>query len=142
MHVLDTNVVSELRKARTGRADRRVEAWALSVPPASLYLSVITILELELGVRSMERRDAVQGAALRDWMDHNVLPAFKGRILPLDTDVALRCAALHVPDRMSDHDAIVAATALHYGMIVVTRNTADFVRSGVQLVNPWLASAS
>ncbi len=142
MHILDTNVVSELRKARAGRADRRVEAWARSVPQASLYVSAITILELEVGVRSMLRRDAAQGAALRDWMDRNVLPAFKGRVLPLDTEVALCCAELHVPDRMSDHDAIVAATALHHGMIVVTRNTVDFERSGVRLLNPWLAPSS
>jgi predicted nucleic acid-binding protein len=137
MYVLDTNVVSELRKAKGGKADRHVTAWAGSVPPAALFLSVITILELELGVLLAERRDPPQGAVLRAWLDDRVLPAFADRVLPIDVGVARRCARLHVPDPQSDRDALIAATALLHGMAVVTRNTADFATTGVAVINPW-----
>jgi predicted nucleic acid-binding protein len=137
MLVLDTNVVAELRKAKAGKADKNVTAWAASVPTVSLYLSAITILELETGVLLAERRDPVQGALLRTWLTNHVLPAFAGRVLAIDTAVAQRCAGLHVPDPRADRDAIIAATALVHGMTVVTRNVADFAPTGVQLVNPW-----
>jgi len=136
MYLLETNVVSELRKPR---ADRQVKRWAESVPAASLYLSAITVLELETGVLQVERRDAKQGAALRRWMDAHVLPAFAGRILPIDATVALRCARLHSPNPMAHGDALIAATALVHGFIVVTRNTADFEAAEVELFNPWTA---
>lgn len=136
MYLLDTNVISELRKPR---ADERVRAWAAGVPSANLFVSAITVLELETGVLQMERRDKRQGAALRRWLDGQVLPAFVGRVLAVDTAVALQCARLHVPDRMADGDALIAATALVHGLIVVTRNTSDFEPAGVGLLNPWLA---
>jgi len=98
MYLLDTNVISELRKASNGRADRRVVSWEAGVSRASLYLSVITVLELEIGVLQMERRDALQGRVLRVWLDERVLPAFEGHILRIDSEVALQCARLHVPD--------------------------------------------
>lgn len=137
MFVLDTNVVSELRKIRLGRADRNVAAWADSVDAADLYLSVISVEELEIGVLLAERRDPPQGALLRIWLDSHVLPAFAGRILLIDTAVAKRSATLHVPDRRPVRDSLVAATALVHGMTVVTRNTAAFGASGVMLLNPW-----
>jgi predicted nucleic acid-binding protein len=140
MWLLDTNVVSELRKARTGRADPNVVAWAQSVPPASLFLSVVTLQELELGVLQAERRDAAQGRVLRTWLDDQVFPAFAGRVLVIDTAVALRCARLHVPAPRSEADALIAAMALVHGMTVVTRNTADFAPTGVALFNPWSAT--
>jgi predicted nucleic acid-binding protein len=139
MFVLDTNVVSELRKVRLGKADTHVSAWASSVDAADLYVSAITIMELELGVLSIERRDATQGAMLRSWLEHQVLPEFSGRTLPVDTAVALRCARLHIPDKRSERDALIAATALVHGMAVVTRNIDDFVLTGVSLINPWAA---
>lgn len=134
MYLLDTNVVSELRKPR---ADKHVKAWAGSVPAASLFVSAITILELETGVLRAERRDSRQGAVLRRWLDGHVLPAFADRVLPVDTAVALRCARLHVPDRMAHGDALIAATALVHGLIVVTRNTQDFQAADVGLIDPW-----
>lgn len=137
MFVLDTNVVSELRKVRTGKADANVAAWAATVDAAALFVSAITIMELETGVLLVERRDAAQGAMLRAWLAQHVLPEFTGRVLPVDTAVAQRCAKLHVPDRCSDRDALIAATALVHGMTVVTRNVADFVATGVTLFNPW-----
>ncbi len=137
MYVLDTNIVSELRKAKTGKAHRHVVAWAGSVPAGSLYLSAITVLELEMGVLQIERRDRAQGSLMRGWLDEQVMPAFAGRVLAVDAQVALRCARLHVPNRLSERDALVAATALVHGMTVVTRNVADFAAAKVALVNPW-----
>ncbi len=137
MFVLDTNVVSELRRAKAGKADKNVTAWAASVSPGSLFLSAITILELETGALLVERRDPAQGAILRAWLDGHVLPAFAGRVLAVDTAVAQRCARLHVPDPRADRDALIAATALVHGMTVVTRNVADFELTGVALLNPW-----
>ena len=137
MYLLDTNVVAELRKAKAGKADKAVTAWANSVAPASLFLSSITALEMELGILLMERRHPVQGAILREWMESHVLPAFAGRILAIDTIVARRCAQLHVPDPKSERDAFIAATALVHGFTMVTRNVADFAATGVVTLNPW-----
>ena len=137
MFVLDTNIVSELRKVRSGKSDAHVAKWADSVEAASLYLSAITILELETGVLQMERRDPHQGAILRIWLDRHVLPEFEQRVLAVDAEVALCCARLHVPDRRSERDALIAATALVHGMTIVTRNVADFQPTGVTLINPW-----
>lgn len=137
MFILDTNVVSELRKAKAGKADANVVAWAASQDPSALFLSAITLLELEMGVRLTERRDNAQGAILRAWMDNRVLPAFEGRVLPVDSPVALCCAALHVPDPRSDRDALIAATGIIHAMPIITRNVADFEPTGVKIINPW-----
>lgn len=139
MFVLDTNVVSELRKVRAGKADPNVATWTETVDAAQLFVSAITIMELELGVLSIERKDATQGAVLRSWLEQHVLPEFTGRTLPVDTAVAQRCARLHVPDKRGERDALIAATALVHGMTVVTRNVADFESTGVTLLNPWEA---
>ena len=135
MYLLDTNVVSELRKAK--KADRGVRMWAQALPAASLYLCAISILELEIGILLIERRDPKKGAVLRAWMDGLVLPAFDGRILAIDAAIAQRCAALHVPSPRSDRDALIAATALVHGMTVVTRNVDHFQPTGVAVANPW-----
>ena len=137
MYLLDTNVVSELRRAKAHKADPHVTAWAMSVPVASLFLSAITVLELELGVLRIERRDSAQGTFLRTWLEQQVLPAFSGRILAVDTAVARRCAKLHVPDPCSERDALIAATALMHGLILVTRNVPDFQSTGVETLDPW-----
>ncbi len=137
MYLLDTNIVSELRKAKSGKIDRNVKAWAKGVSPTTLFLSAISILELELGILLIERRDRSQGALLRSWMEDHVLPTFDDRILAVDTAVARRCAALHVPDPRSDRDALIAATALVHGMTVVTRNVQDFEPTGAAILNPW-----
>lgn len=137
MFLLDTNVVSELRKARAGRAEPRVVAWAQGVPISRQFLSVVSVHELELGVRLAERRDAPRGRILRAWLDEHVLPTFAERILPVDTAVARRSAALHVPDPRPIRDALVAATALVHGLTVVTRNLRDFATTGAELLDPW-----
>ena len=137
MFLLDTNVISELR--RPDKADRNVVAWAGTVPAASFFLSAISILEIELGVLLIARKDAAQGAVLRGWIDDQILPRFDGRILAVDTAVAQRCARLHVPDRRAERDALIAVTAMVHGLTVVTRNVADFEPVGVALLNPWEA---
>lgn len=138
MYLLDTNVVSELRKIRLGKADSHVAEWADSVDATDLYLSVITVQELEIGVLLAERRDPSQGAIFRVWLNSHVLPAFTGRILAVDTAVAQCSARLHVPDPRPVRDGLIAATALVHGMTVVTRNVADFAPTGVPILNPWI----
>jgi predicted nucleic acid-binding protein len=135
MFLLDTNVLSELRRA--DRADARVAAWARSVDHLQFYLSAITILEIEAGALLLARRDVQQGLVLRTWIDEHVLPAFEGRVLAVDTVVAQRCAQLHVPDRRPERDALIAATALAHRLKLVTRNVADFEPMSVDLINPW-----
>lgn len=137
MYLLDTCLVSELRKVSFGRADPGVVAFADTVDASDLFISAVTVLELEVGILSLERRDAAQGATLRAWLERSVLPEFSGRTLAVDTAVARRCARLHVPDKRSERDALIAATALVHGMAVVTRNAADFAPTGVSVVNPW-----
>lgn len=137
MFILDTNVISELRKAKTGKAAPQVLAWAKQQPPSSLYLSAITVMELEIGVLQIERRDVAQGLLLRAWLDQQVLVAFQQRILPVDARVAIRCARLHVPNPRAERDALIGATALVHGMTVVTRNSADFDDTGAAWINPW-----
>lgn len=136
-YFLDTNVVSELRKVQAGKGSAGVAEWAASVARSDLYLSAITVMELEMGVRMMERRDAAQGTIFRRWITHVVRPEFIARILAFDADVAVRAAALHVPDPKPWRDAAIAATAMVHGMTVVTRNSRDFKPMGVAVLNPW-----
>jgi len=137
MYILDTNVVSELRKVRLGKANLNVAAWADSIEATDLYLSVITLQELEIGVLFAERRDPAQGAVFRSWLNNHVIPAFNGRILVVDTAVAQCSARLHVPAPRPVRDGLIAATALVHGMTVVTRNVTDFEPTGVRTLNPW-----
>jgi predicted nucleic acid-binding protein len=139
MFLLDTNVISELR--RPEKANRNVVAWAGAVPAAQFFLSAISILEVEIGALRVTRKDAAQGAVLRSWIDNQILAGFEGRILPIDTEVARCCARLHVPDPRSERDALIAATAMVHRLTVVSRNSADFESTGVALLNPWTPRA-
>ena len=141
MYLLDTNVVSELRKIRSGKADANVAHWADSVQTSELFISVITLQELEIGVLLAELRDPPEGKVFRSRLVSHVLPAFENRVLPVDVAVSLRSAQLHVPDPKPFRDGLIAATALVHNMTVVMRNTTDFELTGVQLINPWLASS-
>jgi hypothetical protein len=136
-YLLDTNIVSEMRKYGTPKMDRKFRKWVDKSPSDSACISAISLMELEIGVLKIERRDARQGRVLRAWLDDYVLPGFSGRVLPVDTAVALRSAKLHVPDPCSDRDAYIAATALVHGLTVVTRNTRDFEGTGAKVLNPW-----
>ncbi len=137
MFLLDTNVISELRKVKSGKADKNVVLWANSTTSIELYTSAIAILELEIGVLQIERRDSIQGKLLRLWLESQVLPTFSGRILPIDTKTALQCAKLHVPNQQPDRDSLIAATALIHKLTVVTRNVKDFQATRVNILNPW-----
>jgi toxin FitB len=136
-YLLDTDVLSELRKIGDRKADSNVAAWAKSVEASLFYISTITVMELELGILRLERRDGAQAARLRHWFNSSVLDEFSNRVLAIDLPVSLRCASLHVPDPRPERDAFIAATALVHGLAVVTRNVADFASTGVQLINPW-----
>lgn len=138
MFVLDTNVVSELRKAKAGKANRGVVAWAEAVPAALMFLSVVSLQELEQGVLLAEHSDLAKGKVLRSWLDGSVVPAFAERMVPVDPPVAIQAAALHVPDPAPVRDALIGASALVHRMAVVTRNVADFERfAGLEVVDPW-----
>ena len=137
MFLLDTNVISELRKAGDGRADANVVAWLNRHAPETLHISAITLMELEIGVRRIECRDEAQGALLRTWLDTRVGAFFAARTVPVDARVAIQCAKLHVPDQKSERDALIAASAMVHNMAVVTRNVADFFDAGVDIINPW-----
>lgn len=136
-YLIDTNVVSELR--RPNRAAQTVVAWAASVPLSEMFISSITILELQLGALQLTHRDPVAGRLIGSWVETKVVERFRDRILAVDLAVALNCAELHVPDPKSEHDALIAATALVHNLVVVTRNTPDFAGTGVRLLDPWRA---
>ncbi|CAN7630613.1 type II toxin-antitoxin system VapC family toxin [Rhizobium sp. LjRoot258] len=136
-YLLDTNVVSELRKVGDGKADANVTKWVGAQDSNDLFISAITILEIERGILTTQRRDTAQGSRLRGWMDSRVRPEFAERVLPIDDAVATRCAHLHIPDRRNEADALIAATALVHGLTVVTRNLQDFDDTGVIVVDPW-----
>ena len=137
MYLLDTNVVSECRKLESGLINSNVKEWAEETDPELMFLSAISILELEIGVLQVERRDKKRGQVLREWLGKHVLPAFSERVLSVDLAVAQRCASLHVPNPKSDRDAMIAATAIEHRMTIVTRNIFDFSHSGVKILNPW-----
>jgi predicted nucleic acid-binding protein len=134
--LLDTNVISELRKSEQ-RVERAVRNWAEAQHLDALYITVITVMELEIGVARAERRDARQGWVLRQWLEERVIEAFGHRILPVDLPVARRAATFHVPDPCSERDVLIGATALVHDLVVVTRNESDFDRFGVRMINPW-----
>lgn len=137
MYLLDTNIISESRKLGTPKVDPRAARWLGQVDFETTFVSAMTIFELERGVRQIERRDTKQGAALRRWLDDQVMTTYENRTLPLSRSVALICAGLHIPDPKSERDAWIAATAIEAELILVSRNVVDFAGIGVGLINPF-----
>nr|WP_255758764.1 type II toxin-antitoxin system VapC family toxin [Neisseria lisongii] len=134
---MDTNIISEMR--RPSRANPNVKSWLDKQNHQHLYTSAAVMMELERGVLGMERKDRTQGEILRRWLEEVVKPAFTNRILPIDETTARICAAMHIPDKAPENDAWIAATARQHGLTLVTRNTADFERTGARLFNPFAA---
>lgn len=135
MYVLDTNVLSELRPGKAQQS-QEVRAWAAGVQHSQFFVSAVTILEQEMGILQLERRTPPEGSALRAWFQA-MWKAFEGRVLPFTGEVAMRCAAMHVPNRRAFRDSMIAATTLEHGFTLVTRNVRDFEGTGIKLVNPW-----
>ena len=140
MYLLDTNVVSEIRKIQQGKADTHLSAWVRQIPANQMYISAITLLELETGIMRIERKDAAQGTTLRTWLEQQVKLTFRGRILPFDEYTAPICATMHTPDPKPITDSLIAATAKQHGLTVVTRNVKDFTETGVKIFNPFEAT--
>lgn len=118
-----------------------MESWASGLPVTDLYVTAMTISEIERGVIAKERSDGRQGEMLRRWFDSRVLPAFAGRVLPFDLAAARILATYRVPDRAPMDDALIGAVAQAAGMVVVTRNIRHFEPLGVSCIDPWETSS-
>ncbi len=140
MFLLDTNVVSEIRKIQQGKADVHLAEWVKQTPVHQMYISSITLLELEKGLMRVERKDEKQGMILRTWLEQQVKPTFQGRILPFDEHTAPICAAMHTPDPKPITDSLIAAIAKQHGLTVVMRNVKDFAETGAKVFNPFQAA--
>lgn len=134
MYLLDSNVVSELRKGP--RAHERVRVWNDGISEHDCFLSTVTLFELRLGALLKRQRDPAQGNVLLRWVEA-VRSAFAERIVNVSPADWMRCADLHVPDPRPFRDSLIAACALQHDLVVVTRNTTDFAGMGVPVVNPW-----
>jgi len=134
-YLLDTNVVSELR--RREKCDSQVKKWQQSHDPLDCFLSVISLMELKLGIEIAMGRDQKSGAILLEWYERRVKAGFAERILPVTASVAEVCALLHAKRPRPFRDALIAATARVHGLEMVTRNVKDFADAGIAVVNPW-----
>lgn len=135
--LIDTNVVSELRKGP--RADAGVTQWFADVADDAIFTSVLVLGELRRGVELVRRRDEVAATSLERWLDEMV-GRFPERVLPVDDAVADRWGRLNVPNPVPAIDGLLAATALVHGMTLVTRNVADVASTGVAVHNPFADS--
>lgn len=136
-YLLDTNVISELRKAGTPKANPEVIAWANTVDADEMFISALTLMEIEKGILKFARKDPVQAHHLQRWYQERVLIEFAWRTFDIDSSICRLCAQLHIPDERPATDALIAATAMHHDLILVTRNVKDFAGMGVMLLNPW-----
>ncbi len=137
MYLLDTNIISEIRKLAKNKCDKNVADWVRSTSKDLMFTNAVVMMELERGVMSIERKDTTQGKLLRHWFEMDVKPAFHGKILKIDEQTAQICAKLHIPDHAPENDAWIAASAIQHNLVLVTHNTADFARTGVKLFNPF-----
>lgn len=133
-YLVDTNFLSELR--RGSRADPGVVRWLNSVPTDDWAVSVVTDYELEVGLLGLQRRDPTQASELRRWVT-DVRESYESRLLPVTSEIGRVCATIQVPNRRQLPDALIAATALHHGLTVITRNARDFDVPGLAVINPF-----
>jgi predicted nucleic acid-binding protein len=134
-YLLDTNIVSELRKRQP---DPRVVAWYDSVPSSRLFLSVLTVGEIRLGIERLRRKDGAAADGLERWL-RGLLSAYGEHIIGIDAETAQEWGRLSVPDPLPVIDGLLAASARVRGWTLVTRNTADLARSGAAVLNPFEA---
>lgn len=134
MYLVDTNVLSEVRKG--SRCDDAVAAWWTAIAEEDIFISVLTIGEIRRGIESVRRRDAPSAVVLETWLSR-VIRDHGDRILGIDREIAEEWGRLSVPDPLSPIDALIAATAKTHGLTLVTRNVRDIARTGVQTLNPW-----
>ncbi len=138
MFLLDTNILAEARKKSNGTINSGVEKFLKNTPYAQTFISVMTLMEIKQGIFTLQHRnDSKQASILNDWLENEMIPTFKGRILPIDVEVALTCASFHVPNKAGANDALIGATAKAHNLTVVTRNDKDFAFDGVKVINPF-----
>lgn len=137
MYLLDTNIVSELRKLETGKIHPQVYRWIKSNGFTHTYISAVTLAEIQTGILSLARKDKAQAASLDNWFTNRLLPAYRTRTLSVDTEVALICAQLHIPAKRPINDAYIAATAIAHNLTLVTCNVRDFQGLPLMLENPF-----
>lgn len=139
MFLLDTNVISEIRKIHKGTANKNVENWFIRQDRETLFLNDIVLLEIKQGELLLRHKnDFVQADNIHEWLTVKIPKLFETRILPITQEICLTCAKLHVPNQRDRHDALIASTALVHDLTVVSRNNKDFVGiDGLKLFNPF-----
>lgn len=137
MYLLDTNIISELKKLDSGKIHPQVQRWAYSINLMQTKISVVSITEIRTGILSLARKDKAQAASLDNWFTNRLLPAYRTKTLPVDTKVALIYAQLNVPNKRPINDAYIAATAIAHKLKLVTRNIQDFQGMPITLENPF-----
>lgn len=137
MYLLNTNIISELKKLDSGKIHPQVQRWAYSINLMQTKISVVSITEIRTGILSLARKDQAQAASLDNWFTNRLLPAYRTRTLSVDTEVALICAQLHIPAKRPINDTYIAATAIAHNLTPVTRNVRDFQGLPLMLENPF-----